>query len=367
MKRDRPNVRLRLALLGAGALLLAACGGGGSNGGLPGPEPEVPVFEHEGLTGRIVNRLYSRSDRVYAATDNGLFSKPVGLSTWSPTGLSGLRIADIAFVDDTHWLATVFATGANPFLDPRLFETLDGGIVWSEVANNFGGGANQSEGIYALLYDAVDQRLYGTGTSALASSDDFGRSWQLRDGFWDVVSGTLDALALNLATRQIWLGGQNAIEEMELRRYDLTTMDVVRYDRLLPSPATIKGISFDPANGARALASGEGGVLQTTDNGGSWMNLLPGVGSRFYFGTAFDPASSATIYTAGWDKIFDDPQPLILEISRNGGSSWQQHAFDDPQLFGGVWSILATTENNQTVVYLGLYRGGIMKVRITRN
>lgn len=361
MKRVKRVARLGPAML---VLALLACGGGGGGGGLPVPLPIAPVFQHEGLSGRIVNRIYSRSGRLYAATDDGLHSKTVGQSIWGLTGLAGRRVADLAFVDDGHWLAATFATGANPFADPRLLETLDGGATWAEVANNFGGGANQSEGMYALIQDAVDQRLYATGTSALASSSDFGRTWQLLDGAWDVLSHPLDALALNPATRQVWLGGQNAIEEMELRRYDIATMNVVRYQRLLPSPATIKGITFDPSDGSRVLASGEGGVLQTRNNGSNWTNLLPGVGSRFYFQTALDPVNPMTIYTAGWDKIFDDPQPLIFEISHNGGSSWQQHAFNDPQLFGGVWSVLAIRESGQTVVYLGLYRGGIMKVTL---
>ncbi|MBT8132253.1 MAG: hypothetical protein KJO35_08285 [Gammaproteobacteria bacterium] len=75
-----------------------------------------------------------------------------------------------------------------------------------------------------------------------------------------------------------------------------------------------------------------------------------------------DPQNANIIYTAGWDKEFDIPQPLILEISRNRGTTWEQHQLDDPNLFGGVSSILATQENNRSVLYLGLHRGGIFRV-----
>ena len=57
------------------------------------------------------------------------------------------------------------------------------------------------------------------------------------------------------------------------------------------------------------------------------------------------------------------PQPLILEILRNRGLSWEQHQFAFPDIFGGVWSLNATTENNRIALYLGLYRGGIVKLR----
>ena len=272
-------------------------------------------------------------------------------------------MSDVAFIDDQRWLAATFASGANPFLEPQLFETVNGGSNWQEVSNNFGGQMQQSEGMFALAYDSDSQQLFATGSASLARSTDFGRNWELLDGIWDALSQPLEALQFNAARNQVWFGGQNAIEQMTLSRYDLNTGQTASYPGLLPSPATIKGITLDPNNADRILASGEGGVLLTVNNGGAWIVILPNEESRFYFETALDPQNSRVIYTAGWDKIFDEPQPLIFEVSRDGGASWEMHEFDDPQLFGGVWSVLATTENGSSVVYLGLYRGGIMKVR----
>lgn len=143
----------------------------------------------------------------------------------------------------------------------------------------------------------------------MAVSEDMGRSWILISGAWDTLSGPTSALALNRGNNQIWYGGQNAIEQMVLRRVD--------------------------------LASG-----LTTE----------------FSGVVLDPQDSGVIYTASWIKDFDNPQPFVLEMSRDGGRNWNMHVLDEPGLFGGAWSLLAVLENDKTVLYAGLLRGGIVKV-----
>lgn len=75
-----------------------------------------------------------------------------------------------------------------------------------------------------------------------------------------------------------------------------------------------------------------------------------------------DPADPATMYTAGWDKNFDTPQPLILHRSRDSRRTWTQHEHTDATLFGGPWSLYATVENGGTVLYAGLLRGGVFRI-----
>lgn len=327
------------------------------------PPAAQPEFRHEGLTGRTINHIHQHDDMLFATSDAGLFGKPLDQDNWWSLGLDDYKVQDVVFVDDQHWLAAVFAAGPNPFLEPRLLETLNGGANWLNVETDFGG--DNREGIFALHFDAERERLYATGISALAVSEDLGRSWELLDGDWGAFSQPMQALNLNPATNQMWFGGQNAIEEMVLRRHNLETAETLVFPQLLPSPSVVMGITFDPGNADRVLVSGEGGVLQSLDNGETWTALLGDVDFRFYFQTALDPEDSQTIYTAGWTKMFDEPQPLILEISTDGGDNWVSLELDDPELFGGAWSISAVTENDGTVLYIGLYRGGIMKVLLS--
>ncbi len=295
------------------------------------PPAAQPEFRHEGLTGRTINHIYQHQDMLFATSDAGLFGKTLGQDNWWSLGLDDHSVQDVVILNDQHWLAAVFAKGPNPFLEPALLETVNGGANWLEVATDFGGGSG--EGIFALHYHAERERLYATGY-ALAVSEDLGRSWELLAGDWGTFSHPLEALNLNPAKDQVWFGGQNAIEQMVLRRHDLATAETLDFPQLLPSPSVVKGITFDPANADRVLVSGEGGILQSLDNGETWTDPLGDVDFRFYFQTALDPDDSRTVFTAGWTKIFDEPQPLIVEISTDGGDSWAKYELDDPDLFG---------------------------------
>lgn len=344
--------------------LVAGCGGssGGGDGNQPPPVVEQPEFRHEGLAGLRVSRVYQHGDQLFAASDDGLFGKAVGSSAWQRIGLAGYEVHDLVILDPQHMLATVvFQPDPEIFQDAMLYESVNGGANWLPVENDFGGGFSQNIGIWALHYDPQSGRLFAIGQDALAVSEDTGRSWELLDGIWDGFSPP--NTALDAAAGQVWYGGQNAFEQMVLRRHDLASGTTIEFNAfLLPPPATIHGITIDPANPSRLLASGEGGILQTFNNGQTWSRPLGDVDHRFYFQTALDPADARIIYTAGWSKEFDLPQPLIVEISRDSGASWSSYELDDPDLFGGALSILAVAEDGRTVLYVGLFRGGIMKV-----
>lgn len=337
------------------AAWLSACGS--DDNAIPPIQrpPLVAEFRSEGLEGGIVNQLRRNGDKLFAATDDGLYEKAIGQSSWRRAGLDDFDVLAFVVIGPDHWFASGFAASDTLREHPKLFETVNAGSNWLEVRHDFGG--SRPEPIYALI-EAGSGVLYATGTAALARSDDLGRTWEVVDGTVD-STGALQALGHNLG--HIWFGGQNGIEQMVLRRYDPLSGLTTAFPASLPSPSVIKGITFDAFNPDRVIAAGEGGILQTLDRGQTWTNLLGDVDHRFYFGAVFDPVERNTLYTAGWTKSFDDPQPLILEVSRDGGRSWQQHQFADNTLFGGVWSILAVREGNTTAIYLGLHRGGIYR------
>lgn len=341
--------------------VLSACSGGGGRGSTQ-PPPPAPTFVSEGLGGFVITEIREHDGQLFAATHNGLFGKAKGDRVWVSLGLDGFRVESVAIIDDMRWVAAVFDPIWDGYLNPRLMETLNGGGNWSELVSDWGGASPDPEPAFKLIYHDTAQRLYASGAGLLARSDDFGATWQLLDGQWGSGTTSLRALRLNEARQQIWYGGQNAIEELILRRYDIATGNIEQWLRLLPSPAVASNVELDPTNGNRILVSGEGGLLQSLDNGASWQTPLGDVNHRFYFQTVLDPQNPAILYTVGWDKNFDFPQPLILEVSRNNGTTWQQHAVDNPNLFGGAWSLHATVENGATVLYAGLFRGGMYKI-----
>lgn len=342
------------ALACASLLFLSGCGSDDKP-----PKADFSIAP-DGLNGRIILRLYEHNDKIFAATDRGLYSKSDNSGRWLASGLKDWEMLDIAFVDDEHYLASATRL-VDDVRETHLLETTDSGQTWNAIIHDFGG-ADDPETIHGLHYDADNNALYATGTDVLARSLDEGRHWEILSGNWHGFGQRKTIVKRNPATNEVWYGGQNAIEQLVLRVFSLDANEERQYSDLLPNPSVIYGIQFDSTDEARVLVSGEGGVLESKDNGENWTSLLGDVDHRFYFDVGLDPDNPDILYTAGWDKNWDSPQALIFEVSKNGGASWSKYLYPSQSLFGGVRSLLATKEGEHTVLYLGLYRGGIMKV-----
>lgn len=338
-------------------LALAACDSGYNRDDDADNGSEIS-FEHVGLTGHEVSHLYEFDEQLFAATNQGLY-KLDAAEQWQSLGLDGSEIQDIAFINKDHFIVSV-NDEADAAASGRLVETVDGGNSWQNINHNFGG--EQTETIYGLHYDAYNNALYATGITALAASYDNGRSWDLLNGMWGGFGQPQNVVTHNAVSNNIWYGGQNAIEEMVLVRYPLDTQQAQLFSDLLPSPSVIYGIEFAPESAEQVYVSGEGGVLKTHNNGDEWQTLIGDVDHRFYFEIAIDPGDPQTLYTGGWDKGADEPQPLIFEMSVDDGETWTEYRPADDDLDGGVRSVLAREEAGSTVVYLGLYGQGVVKV-----
>lgn len=341
---------------------VAACGDSASPQRLPEPPvvaPEPFVFSHQGLTGRVVERLYQQQDKIVALTDDGLYQQQQ--DSWQPLGLKGYALRDLAFIDDQHWLAAVSQQDEEGMVSHQLQETFNAGASWQEVRRPFGADG-EHEGIYALHYDKIQKRLYGTGTSVLAYSDNLGISWQVLQGFWRGFGQPKSALAIAPDRSRIWWGGQGAIEDGLLFSYRLADGHEQMFQKLLPDPSVYYNVRFA---GNRIFACGEGGIVMSDNQGDSWKNLLPNVDYRFYFDLLIDAKRNQRLYTAGWDKKYEEPQPLILQWSDDAGQSWQRLQYQGAaDFYGGVRSMLLVERQQQTYLYLGLFKGGVMQVKV---
>jgi hypothetical protein len=317
------------------------------------------TITHEGLAGTTVVQLHALSHALLAVTNDGLHVKEHGGSQWSAAGLAGFDIMHSVVFSDEHFLVSTYEWHESERRFVR-FRTLNGGRDWQPVADGFGT-EQRRDPIGAMHFDPATQSLYAAGPSALARSRDHGLTWELLDGFFGGFGTPMTAMRLNTATNELWYGGQNPIEQGLLFRYSLATAARVVFAGLLPAPSTYFGIRFDPSRPDFVYAAGEGGIAYTADRGASWSRPLGDVDYRFYFDVLLDPADPAHLYTAGWTKT-DVPQPLILEWSTDRGQSWERYQYPGPtHLFGGVRSMIAVREQQQTVLYLGLYGGGVVR------
>jgi photosystem II stability/assembly factor-like uncharacterized protein len=314
-------------------------------------------FTEFGLEGKTVHELTLADDLLFAATDAGLFVRDLaGSGEWEASGLSGKNIKALVSLDDDTFLASEFNFGSP---DNHLHKSTDGGQTWTELNDNFGG--LDPEGITDLEYNSTSGELFASGTLVVAKSTDEGLTWTPIYGEWGGFSTGMDFVARQPNNGNLWASGQNAIEQMMLVKYDKSTEQWKEWTGLLRAPSVGKDIAFDPATAGSLIIGGEHGIIRSTNNGESWTKILedPEEVTRFYFGVDYDQQIKDRIYAASWKKDKENPQPLMLHISENGGQRWQEFRHNDTDLFGGVYDMLQVKDGNKTLLYLGLFKGGV--------
>ncbi len=325
------------------------------------PSRQLTVeFAEQALEGLISNRVVVTADgTVLVATDQGAYKSIDKGDSWQLISPGNWNINDIVEIDTLHFMIS----GKNRET-AFLSETFDGGVTWHQLRTNFG--AQESRGsqlINRLHWDDNTQTLFGVGIDVLAKSLDKGINWELVSGIWNGFGSGMRSIAYSNIQNIAFYGGQGAIENPILKKVDVYTAseDFIDVTHLLPAPSTIEEIQFDSQNENTLFVSGEGGIITSNDLGATWTPLLINDNSRFYFDFILDERFSEHIYTAGWNKLFTDPQPLTIELSIDGGVTWQQFTHPNQKLFGGVRTMDVLYEGDEAILYFGLYKGGVMR------
>ena len=336
---------IRRRLLLGSAALFAGCGGGNQTSD---PPPALTLqVSIEGLQGLKVARLRASPLGTLAATNNGLHVRDA--DGWRLLGLRGGDLLDVAMLGAGRLVASSRQDG--------MFASDDLGRNWQRLLSNFGG-ASGPEPAWALVVH--EGRLLATHGYGLAESRDGGRSWSLLVGNWGYVSTGMFALTPG-ARGEIWFGGQNAIEQLVLGRWSPT--ELAEWERLMPSPSVVTSVRLVPGEPLRALVCGEGGIIQTRDNGRSWTPVFVNNDHRFYFDVLQDPSRPGRWVSAGYRKT-DATQPLRIAISEDDGASWREIEALDTRNFGGVLSMAVSVENGRSVFRFGTFGGGVVRVLI---
>lgn len=339
-----------------GVILLAAC--------MDDKQLENPkisfTYELFGLEGRIIREMKISNDKLIAATDNGIYSSPVGSENWMLIGLASRSMKAIEIISENHWMATLWSPD-----DPSIFQTLDAGKNWELLTSNFGGEYNQPP--LDLEYVNEEGILYGSSSYVIAESNDLGVSWNPVVGGWDMLSSGLDFVEKNPYKNDIWAGGQNAIEGFILVKYNRDSKNSTVYIDQFEPPSSGKVILFDSRNPDRILVGAEGGIIKSNDNGESWeLTKDDSETYKFTFGLIRDNIYPDLIYSGGWIKSFDDPQPLIISLSKDNGESWEDVLLKETNIYGGILAMTAHQKEKSLTLYLGTYKGGVIKVDVIK-
>jgi photosystem II stability/assembly factor-like uncharacterized protein len=325
------------------------------------------TLESYGLDGLVINKLEASQATLIAATSDGVYYKEFAQKCWNSSNLKGKNVQTIVRINSSTIICSTTQAIDN-ISNPQLHKSTDNGKTWSLLPNNFTEYSGQF--VKSLAYNSSSNTLYAGGNGVIASSTDGGSNWTPIYGEWNAISKPFLELAINSTNNEVWAGGQNALDMQVVFRFAQNGNIIGEWSNLIPAPSTVEKIIIKNGSSNSILMGGEDGILKSTDNGLNWENIyqVPNQFGRFYFGLAYDEKKPNRIIAASWNKNFDFPQPLILHFSEDNGKTWKvvttEGISNFASLFGGTRTMIQRQENGKTVLYLGLWKGGIFKAII---
>jgi photosystem II stability/assembly factor-like uncharacterized protein len=326
----------------------------------------VVTLASYGLDGKAINKLDATQTTLIAATSDGIYYKEFP-QCWISSNLKSKNVQSIVRINSLTLICSTTQT-IDDINNPQLHKSMDNGKTWSLLPNNFT--ENNGQFVKSLAYNPKSNTLYAGGNGVIASSTDGGSNWTLIYGEWNAISKPFLELAINSTNNEVWTGGQNALDMQVVVRFAQNGNILGEWSNLIPAPSTVEKIIIKNGSSTTLLMGGEDGILKSNDNGLNWENIydVPNQFGRFYFGLAYDEQKPNRIIAASWNKNFDFPQPLILHFSEDNGQTWKEVTTEGitnfVSLFGGTRTMVQSQENGKTVLYLGLWKGGVYKAII---
>ncbi|MEM9862566.1 MAG: hypothetical protein AAF938_13165 [Myxococcota bacterium] len=296
-------------------------------------------------------RLHVLEDWIVAATTTGLYrAERAGTLDFQRIQEGVFRA--FAALPDGRWVVADEVTNA-------IAESDDEGESWRAFAHPF------EETMYQMAVHPLDGTLYAGGLGVLARLDENG--WFAVHGDFFALDNGRFTMEFDPATDDVWYGGASAIETPVLHRIAHPSGEAFSDGANLATfplrPSTIEDVVFD-ASGS-VLIGTEGGILRSDDEGETWTYVLDHTDDfRFARDIEFDPADPDHMFAITWEKEFDLPQPFIFYESTDGGSNWETVPGPADLTHGGGLSLAMDRSSGALEVYVGLFRGGVVRARI---
>jgi photosystem II stability/assembly factor-like uncharacterized protein len=278
-------------VVGGAALLVLAAGGAfllGKNAaqhGSEGPAASVGLPNTSDYHSLMV--APDDPERILLGTHAGLYESLDGGRTWKQVALVGQDAMNMARSNG----ATVWTAGHNV-----LAKSADGGETWSDVRPD----GLPSLDIHGFAVDPRDGTLWAAvAGEGLYRSTDGGGSFEPVS---EDVGGGVMALAVTA-------DGRLLAGDME---QGLLASENDGLNWRVAEPATVMGLAIHPDDPTLVLAAGDG-VLRSTDAGASWEQAFPlaeGAGP-----IAWSESDPKIGYVVGFDRI--------LYRTQDRGESWQ--------------------------------------------
>ncbi len=329
-----------------------------------GTEPPGALNLNE-LKGITINELFLFDQKLYAATDKGLFKKSVNENEeWILLGLQKKDVLDLVFLTDNKILAAIKISDFSGGI-PSLLLSNDGGKNWQVYMNNFGGPSGKYTWVTSLetpskISDTV-YALAGTAVT-IARSVNSANNWKIVHGQWNYWGG-LGAFIKNdpYHKNTIWAGGVNAFSlpvllksensgkswqtlGENLQRFDNIEVESVCYDiSVFPNNNTILAAMGGAVPSARV-------IRKSIDGGESWKTVYNGIITYTFTHSAKDPR---IIYASGRNAS----GTLFFITSSDFGATWEKVKMEESPTEIYVNDMVSVMKDGQEALYFATNKG----------
>jgi photosystem II stability/assembly factor-like uncharacterized protein len=272
------------------------------------------------------------ADRIYAATEKGLYCSRDRARTWTllPCGRTGVAACRSIAVDP--W------KNSTLYLGPRaegIYKSTDGGATW-QARNNGGDSLLATAEVFDLKVDptkpdAIVAALLGVG---IVRSTDAGSTWERLTNEFSTLGSATTHILLHPKSSNTMVYATDAGTIAQTTNGG-KTWSITRRDAEAWRVLTMAG---DPNNPETLFAGTERGIIMSSDFGGSWVKVTMGMPQI--------PASLALGGPGGQTRLFAYGAGLGVLVSRDRGATWT-HA--DADLGGATVNLVAVDPTGENV------------------
>jgi photosystem II stability/assembly factor-like uncharacterized protein len=272
------------------------------------------------------------ADRIYAATEEGLYCSRDQAKTWTllPCGSAGGAACRAIAVDP--WKNSTLYLGTRA---EGIYKSTDGGATW-QARNNGGDSLLATAEVFDLKVDptkpdAIVAALLGVG---IVRSTDAGTTWERLTKEFSMLASTTTHILLHPKKSSTMVYATDAGTIAQTANGG-ETWSITRRD---DEAWRVLTMTVDPNTPGTLFAGTESGVIMSSDFGGSWVKITLGIPQL--------PASLAVGGAGGQTRLFAYGAGLGVLASTDRGSTWT-HA--DANLGGATVTLVAADPTGENV------------------
>ena len=241
----------------------------------------------------------SGGQKLYLATDEGIFTKTEGAMAWrkiTAVGLPSTVFTALAFLPDNP---NVVYVGTS---DRGIFVSKDNGTSWTPSSD----GMLQGIAVHDLSFDPIQKQLWAATSAGAYRSEKRGASWQ------SFNNGLPSSISVNTIVPASVGGGAQGLLYMGTNHGVFLSHDsgvhwTTSSEALSGVPIHRILVDFRSPNGATVYIATSVGVFQSTDSGQTWKSVASGLPKDApVYTLIIGAANNAQLYAAG-NGIYEFP------------------------------------------------------------